>query len=319
MQEVGVNVTPPARRRLIVAIGAAILGSSFLTADLYARASAEPIVVRGYVAMRYGQLHYALSDPGTAQSRHHPPLIMLHQTPNSLVEFGPLIAAMGKDRRTIAIDTPGYGGSDAPPSQPTIEDYATAIAEAFAALGLGARQRVDLLGNHTGAFIATALATLQPGRVRKLALVGVFVAPDEVIESVRTALPHPKSYTEVIDQWCARYPMARSAYEAEGVPDSAWALRADSLRPVATKREYGHHAAFEYAQRARTELPKVAQPVLLMVVGDNLEGMTRASAPLFPNAKLLELPEIRTGKGVYDGVFYNHTAVIAAELRRFLD
>ncbi|HEX8757315.1 MAG TPA: alpha/beta fold hydrolase [Steroidobacteraceae bacterium] len=267
--------------------------------------------------MRYGQMHYAVArSPGV--SPRETPLVMFHQTPNSLVEFGPLIGEMGRDRLTIAIDTPGYGGSDAPPDQPRIEDYAAAICEAFGALGLNSGQRIDLLGNHTGAFIATALAVLEPLRVRRVALIGVFVVPDEVLATVRAALPDPTSYTQVMDQWCARYPIAKAAYEAEGVPDSAWALQADSLRPIASKREYGHQAAFEYAERARTELPKVTQPVLLMAVADNLEEATRASAPLFRNAELLEMPHIRTGKGVYDGVFYNHTEAFAIALRKFL-
>lgn len=280
-------------------------------------ASMEPRVTRGYVPMRYGQLHYAVTrSPGVSPRKT--PLVMLHQTPNSLVEFGPLIGEMGKDRLTIAIDTPGYGGSDAPPDQPRIEDYAAAISETFGALGLKPGQRIDLLGNHTGAFIATALAVLEPLRIRRLVLVGVFVVPEEVLATVRAALPNPTSYTQIMDQWCAKYPIAKAAYEAEGVPDSAWALRADSLRPIASKREYGHQAAFEYAERARTELPKVTQRVLLMVVADNLDEATRASAPLFGNATLLELPHIRTGKGVYDGVFYNHTETFAIELRNFL-
>lgn len=313
------RISRPGKWSLLAAVAVMAVAGNLFAADVPVDSSAGPKVHRGYVAMRYGQLHYAISDPDTAASRQQAPLVMLHQTPNSLAEFGPLIAQMGKDRLVIAIDTPGYGGSDAPPSQPTIEDYAVVVAEALQALGLNPQRSVDLLGNHTGAFIATALATLQPQRVRKLALIGVFVVSDDVLANMRKLMPHPESYTEIIDYWCSRVPTVRSIYEAEGVPDSAWALRVDSLRPIATRREYGHHAAFEYAARARTELPKVTQPVLLMAIADNIEDATRRSAPLFPNAKLLELPHIRTGKSVYDGVFYSHTAAIAVELRKFLD
>jgi pimeloyl-ACP methyl ester carboxylesterase len=299
----------------------ALMAVMFVDSSAFAAtdSSAGPKARRGYVAMRYGQLHYAISDPGTPASRQKPPLVMLHQTPNSLVEFGPLIEEMGKDRITIALDTPGYGGSDAPPSQPRIEDYAVVIVEALDALGLDPKRPVDLLGNHTGAFVATAIATLRPERVRRLALIGVFVVPDEELARIRALLPPPKSYTEVIEKWCASVPRVREVYETEGVPDDAWALRVDSLRPPATKREYGHEAAFEYSARARVELPKVTQPVLLMAVADNIEEATRNSASLFKSAKLVDLPHIRTGKGVYDGLFYRHTSAVADELRRFLD
>jgi pimeloyl-ACP methyl ester carboxylesterase len=302
----------------MVSVAGNLLAAEVLGAAGVATVITAPKVLRGYVPVRYGQLHYAISDPDTPASRSRTPIVLLHQSPNSLVEYGPLIGEMGKDRLTIALDTPGYGGSDSPSSEPRIEDYATVVVEALQALGLDSRP-VDLVGNHTGAFIATSLATLEPERVRKLVLIGVFVVPDEVLAQVRRALPHPDSYTQVIEEWCAKMPSAKATYLAEGVPDHGWALRVDSLRPIATKREYGHHAAFEYAARARTELPKVTQPVLLMAVADNIDEFTKSSAPLFQNATLVDLPHIRTGAGVYDGIFYSHTADIAAQLRKFLD
>lgn len=284
----------------------------------FGAAEDAPNVKRGYIDVKWGQLHYAMVKPTAPTTKV--PLVMFHQTANSLVEFGPLIAEMGKDRVTIAIDTPGYGQSDAPPSLPMIEDYAAVMIEGLKAMGYGPEKPVDVMGNHTGAFIATAMANLEPKMVRRMALVGVYVVPDESLAKTRATIPHPTSYAEVFKAFCARLPTIEEIYKKQGVSDAAWgATRADSLQPPGPKREYGHDAAFEYASRVKTELPRVQQPVVLLVVADNIDEATRRSKLLFKHAELVEMMDIASGPGVYDGIYYIGTARIAAETRKFLD
>lgn len=269
----------------------------------------------GYVDGPYGQIHYAISRPTKNSAK--PPLVLLHQVPNTLAEFGPLIGAMGEDRVTIAIDTPGYGGSAVPPAQPRIEDYARAIADALQVLGLGDRP-VDVVGNHTGAFIATALAIAKPKQVARLALFGVFVVSDDRLAVNRARLRHPESNLEVAEKFCTRLPLVKASYAQESVPDAGWLIQADAIRGPGAQREYGHEASFEYAGRARIELPKVEQPVFLMLVSDGIEQYSRDSAALFPNSVLVELPHIRGTPRLSDGMFYAHVNEVAAELRKVL-
>ncbi len=281
----------------------------------------SPRIVRGYVDGRFGQLHYAMSTPSLPPSQRRQPLILLHQTANSLAEFGPLISTMGQDRVTIAFDTPGYGGSDAPLSRPRIEDYAEAIADGLKALGYSDRQPVDVMGNHTAAFVATALANQHPKMVRRMALVGVFVVSDEELASYRNRLKFPASSAEVFHTFCEWLPRLEANYTQLGAPDDDWGyMRADSLLSgrLIRSREYGHAAAYEYAGRVRAELPKVRQPVLLMAVTDKIGEATKRSASLFQNATLLDLPHITAGTGV-DGLFLSQTAEVAAVLRKYLD
>lgn len=281
----------------------------------------SPRIMRGYVDARFGQLHYAMSTPALPPSQRRQPLVLLHQTANSLAEFGPLIGAMGQDRVTIAFDTPGYGGSDAPLSQPRIEDYAEAIADGLKALGYSDRKPVDVMGNHTGAFVATALANQHPKMVRRMALVGVFVVPDEELAMYRDRLKHPASSAEVFHTFCDWLPRLEANYTKIGAPDDDWGyMRADSLLSgrLIRSREYGHTAAYEYAGRVRPELRKIRQPVLLMAVTDKIGEATKQSAPFFQNATLLDLPHITAGTGV-DGLFLSQTADVAAVLRNYLD
>lgn len=69
---------------------------------------------RGYIDGLYGQVHLLEADaPGSDRT----PLLCLHATAYSAESLRPLLDALAGDRRILALDTPGYGGSDAPPSR----------------------------------------------------------------------------------------------------------------------------------------------------------------------------------------------------------
>ena len=53
-----------------------------------------------------------------------PPVVCPHQTPTSSLEFEPLMRELATDRLVVALDTPGYGGSDGPSGPRSIEFYA---------------------------------------------------------------------------------------------------------------------------------------------------------------------------------------------------
>jgi hypothetical protein len=57
---------------------------------------------------------------------------------------------------------------------------------------------------------------------------------------------------------------------------------------------WAYQGVFSYP--SEVQLPKVKQRVLLMAVNDSLLLNTRAAAPLFPNAQLLEMPDVQ---GIY--------------------
>jgi pimeloyl-ACP methyl ester carboxylesterase len=69
----------------------------------------------------------------------------------------------------IAFDTPGFGESFDPESQPTLAQYADWLLQGIDALGL---KRFHVFGHHTGACIAVELGARQPARVASLMMVG---------------------------------------------------------------------------------------------------------------------------------------------------
>jgi pimeloyl-ACP methyl ester carboxylesterase len=113
------------------------------------------VLTKAYVEAKGAQIHYAAA--GTSG----PVLVLLHETPRSWTAFGPALPHLSAFSRVIALDTPGYGGSDALPDGATFDEYADTVAEAV-------DQLVDgpcwLAGVHTGAGLA--LNILQRNRLR---------------------------------------------------------------------------------------------------------------------------------------------------------
>ena len=278
-----------------------------------AAAAQTPMVKRGYTDMVYGQLHYVMATPSLPKAKWKTTLVLLHQSPNTSTEYGPFIAAMGRDRIVIAIDTPGYGGSDGPTKIPHIEDYAAAITEGLHNLGYGHGRQVDIFGYHTGNFIATEIALHDPSLVRRLVYSGVYIVPPERLEEVRKNVVNPPSALDAVNNFCSSWPRTRTYYEASKLPNDAWVkIRIEGIRSL-EGIEYGHDAAFEYAAKARERLPLLTEPVLLLILDDGISQPTLDSQPFFKHAQLKDL------RPLAGDVFYNHSEELAAVVRSFLD
>lgn len=126
-------------------------------------------VRRGYLDGATGQVHYRRAGHGGE------PLLLLHQSPLSSVQFDavlPALAARGFD--ALAVDLPGYGGSDEPPDEATLDDYASVIPAALEAMGW---PEAHLVGHHSGAVLAAVHAAggadgRTPPRARRVVLNG---------------------------------------------------------------------------------------------------------------------------------------------------
>ena len=135
-----------------------------------------------------------------------PALVLLHQSPLSGAMFlpaMPLLAAAGL--RVLALDTPGFGASDPPPAPPSIADHADTLADVLDALELPC---AHVLGHHTGASIAAALAARHGHRVERLVLNGLaLLSPEEGAHfaSFRFAPLQPRADGgHLVDAWHQR-------------------------------------------------------------------------------------------------------------------
>ncbi|MEH2503958.1 pimeloyl-ACP methyl ester carboxylesterase [Bradyrhizobium sp. AZCC 1578] len=115
---------------------------------------------RRFVTTRLGRIHVAMAGTGF-------PVLLLHQTPRSWDEYRDVLPLLGRDFRAIAMDTLGFGDSERPAADPSIELWAEG---AFALLDALEEPRAAIAGHHTGAVIAVEMAASAPARVSALVL-----------------------------------------------------------------------------------------------------------------------------------------------------
>jgi len=259
-----------------------------------------------YVDCRYGQMHVRTAFGGNGGFDELTPLGCLHQSPMSGRVFEPLLPLMATDRTVYAPDTPGFGGSDPPPTQPSISDYAGAIGDFLDHLRL---RRVDLLGYHTGACIAAELAISRPEQVRRVVMVAAPVFTDaerEAFERAPWPAPLREDGAHLVEEW-----QRTLRWRDRGVTlQQLAAAFADKLRS-GPQAWWGASAAMRWPAQER--LPRVSQPVLVLRPRDDLWEVTPRARPLLPAADFVDLPE--HGFGVLE----TGSGVVAARVRKFLD
>lgn len=250
----------------------------------------EPAAVqRGYVPTRFGQVHYrhAAATKGSAQALA--PLLCFHQVPNASHVFARFLVEASAERDVYAIDTPGFGMSDAIAGEQRSVDYAAAMVDAMDALGLA---QVDLLGYHTGAAIATALASRHPERVRRIVLVAVPLLTDEERQA-SAALP-PIAFdaegAHVLEEWQRSVRWAGPGQDFHSIARSFHA----KMRPGA--RERGPQAILAYDMTA--DLHGLAHPVMIMRPRDDLWEATARVKALLPEVPWVDLPDY--GHGLFE-------------------
>ncbi len=114
------------------------------------------------------------------------PVVLLHGWGSSSQSLTPLCGDLATTFHVLAVDLPGFGCSQPPPSAWGAQDYADHILRLKQEAGI---ERAALVGHSFGGRVAIALAASQPARVSRLALVaGAGIrAPRSAGYSVRVA------------------------------------------------------------------------------------------------------------------------------------
>lgn len=95
-----------------------------------------------------------------------PALVLLHGFASSIYTWAEVIPALADDHDVVAVDLPGFGGSDIRPDlSPSF--YPATVLDLMDRLGIA---RAALVGNSLGGGVAVALAARHPERVRRLVL-----------------------------------------------------------------------------------------------------------------------------------------------------
>lgn len=268
-------------------------------------------LVRSYGSSRFGQIHVRKAQPRAPTGKA--PLVCLHQSPKSGRDYESLLRHLGESRLCLAPDTPGYGASDAPPSQPSIADYGRAMLDFITdqqAQKLMPDGPVDIMGYHTGSAIAAWLARHHPNRIRRIILVSLPAFDEPTRTNILKNLgifPTPEPDGSHIQKlWNLADGLNDARHNAE------WRSIAvgDALQS-GDRFAWGFHAVFSHDVIA--DLQTLAQPVLLICPQDDLRDQTLQYRDLLSNLTWLDLPN--SG----NGFLHLDSEAIAAQITAYLD
>jgi pimeloyl-ACP methyl ester carboxylesterase len=249
---------------------------------------------RVFVDGTWGQIHARVATPRGLATK--PPIVCLHQTPLSSRMFASILGELAVDRLAIAIDTPGYGESMAPPGPPEIADYARVLLAAAQALsGRRPGAPVDILGYHTGTIMGVEMAIREPKSVRRLVLSSMPIFdPARRAELLETFVPDPitEDGLHILKPWksavAGRGPgqtleMTHRNYteKLRADPDkSYWALQALARYPI------------------EDSLLGLTQPILILQSKDTLYDHAALARRLQPRIEIVERVDL--GNGLFD-------------------
>lgn len=235
---------------------------------------------RAYIDTPAGQVHYRMQGAGES-------LLLLHQAKTSSDEYVLMIPILAKNHQVIAMDTLGYGNSDAPAkAHPSVEDYAQNVVDFLNALGIS---RVSIFGHLTGAGIAVEVAAANPEMVNKLILSSCpFYTPDErkarLEDPKFSPLEIKKDGSHLMKLW-SRYPALAPLASVE-----LWQRSLVNYFLAGTRAEDVHQALFRYEMEKR--LPLIKSPTLLIYgakapMSNKLE-VTEKAIPSCKGTKFIE-------------------------------
>ena len=261
---------------------------------------------------------YAYRDTGPEASGGVP-LILFQHFRGNLDSWDPaLIDALATDRRVIAFDNAGVGGSTGTTPN-TVEQMAYDAIAFIAAMDAG---QVDLLGFSIGSFIAQQVALTRPAIVRRLVLAsaapqgaaGMHGWAPEVIGAIGTPETSPGEYLDVS---FARSSSSRQAGQEAMRRMYARTEDRDAATTWATREaQYDAVCTWGIPDHALLQRLSCLQLPVFVANGDSdpmiLPHYSYLLAGLIPQAQVKIYPDSA------HGFLFQHHAEFAADVEAFL-
>ena len=235
---------------------------------------------RAYVDGPFGQVHYVEQGEG-------PAVVLVHMAGFNSGQYSramPLFAEAGY--RALAIDLPGFGGSETPPRPPSISDYAASVATLIDTQELRA---VTVVGSHLGAEVATEVAVTRPDLVGRVVLVGPLATSPEDRAAGQRQVDVERAATLRADGAHMTEMWEYAARFFSGMTDvGAFQRLITSQLAAAEHNWYGHNAVFSYDHLGSLE--RQVQPALILTnTGDIAHPFSARTHELFPQFGYREL------------------------------
>jgi len=230
-------------------------------------------IKRAFLDTEDGQIHYRIGGEGE-------PLLLLHMNPRSSDEYRELIPILAQQRRVIAMDFMGFGDSDKPPRMYTISDYANTVIALLDELEI---EKTSILGNHTGAFVATEVAAACSDRVEKVILGNVAgfgeAGKNKLSELFNKGFEIQEDGSHLMQRW-----QARSRYVGSAELNHRWVL--DDFKcfnyPL-----YAVWAVKEYCLEAEERLSMIKCPTLILWGLDDVQEFERLGLAMAENRRFV--------------------------------
>lgn len=189
-----------------------------------------------------------------------PPLVLLHGLGGSAFAWLPVLDGLAKHFRVIVPDLLGFGYSEKPEADYSLEFLAGFLADLLGALGY---DRVSLAGNSLGGAVALRFALDHPEQVERLVLADGAALGREVNPELAGFLMSPPEAGDVErmlsllfhDQRLVTVPVVAETYRQRRLPGAMRAIRTAVQTLTAPD---GQAVVFD------TELEKVSAPVLVI-------------------------------------------------------
>ena len=238
-------------------------------------------IERSFVQTKRARIHVAMIGSGET-------LLLLHQTPRSWDEFRDVLPLLGQRYRAIAMDTVGFGDSDAlPAGEDSIESWAACAFDLLDELGVAS---AALVGHHTGSAVAIEMAAARPDRIRAL----VLSAPPYVDAARRAAVAAGKKIIDetrpsrdgrhLLELWQMRQPFYP--------PDQTELLDrfvVDALKAGRLAAE-GHRIVNRYVMETRLPLVRCPTLVISPTADPHAHPVASRVAGAIAGASLTEVP-----------------------------
>jgi branched-chain amino acid transport system permease protein len=234
-----------------------------------------------FVKSSSGKIHYEIG--GNPQGK---PLFMVHGNFGSWRWFKPVMDRLDKTPfRGVALDLPGFGDSDKPLRDISIENYAKELSEFLDAFK---EEKINLIGHSLGGAVIWDYATKHPGKLGKILLIDP--APAD-------GLITPEEYYPALALYRNNRDLLKKALAGtipSGDPDKILESLVNDAMIMDTRAFTQNARALEHYNYSE-ELGKITRPVLILYGEKDLlitEKLLASTLSKLPSADIRKLPVV---------------------------
>ena len=257
------------------------------------------IIRKGYSDGPEGQLHWRMAVPKDTPTE--PDLYCFSPGPFSSIAYADMLPKLATQRRVIAADYPGQGGSDGGGGTPSIETYAASMLAVMKHLSGDAE--VHVTGFHSGTLVAVETALQSSSQVSRIVLVDVPAFDPDTRAKYLPAVGAPFEPSADLESLSKAWDMAVIKRQASQSLDACLQLFADTVAN-GSQMNATFHAAFSYDVEAK--FAASVQPTAIIATQSGLLEPTRRAAQLIEGSRLTERLDI-------EGSVLNKNAAATAE------